>query len=69
MNLTPVPRDHYSLGVPMAGHYEEVLNTDASSYGGSNVGNEGGVISCASAWMGLDHKIEITLPPWPRYDT
>ena len=42
-NFTPVPRPGYRVGVPGAGFWTEVLNTDAGVYGGSNVGNSGGV--------------------------
>ena len=44
-NFTPVPREQYRLGVPAAGYYAELLNSDSSVYGGSNVGNGGGVHS------------------------
>ncbi len=63
MNLTPVPREHYRLGVPQAGHYQELINTDAEVYGGSNMGNAGGVYSDEQAWMEQPHSISITLPP------
>ena len=43
MNLSPVPRHGYRVGVPRPGRWREVLNTDAERYGGSNVGNYGGV--------------------------
>src|SRR5580765_1712241 len=42
-NFTPVPRDNYRVGVPAEGYYRELLNSDASIYGGSNVGNSGGL--------------------------
>jgi 1,4-alpha-glucan branching enzyme len=42
VNATPVVREGYIVGVPRDGFYKEVLNTDASAYGGSNVGNIGG---------------------------
>ncbi len=42
-NFTPVPRHGYRIGVPQPGYYRERLNTDAALYGGSNVGNGGGV--------------------------
>jgi 1,4-alpha-glucan branching enzyme len=63
MNLTPVPRENYRLGVPQAGHYQEIMNTDAETYGGSNLGNVDGVQSDAQPWMEQAHSIEITLPP------
>ena len=45
MNATPVVRYDYRLGVPEAGFYREIINTDGETYGGSNVGNLGGVQS------------------------
>ena len=45
VNATPVVRYNYRLGVPEAGFYREIINTDAETYGGSNVGNLGGVRS------------------------
>ncbi|MDQ6980944.1 MAG: alpha amylase C-terminal domain-containing protein, partial [Ghiorsea sp.] len=63
MNLTPVPRENYRLGVPQAGHYQEIMNTDAETYGGSNLGNTGGVHSDTLPWMEQAQSIEITLPP------
>jgi 1,4-alpha-glucan branching enzyme len=53
----------YRLGVPRAGHYEEVLNTDAAIYGGSNVGNLGGMNADEHAWQGRCHSLALTLPP------
>ncbi len=43
MNLSPVPRYGYRVGLPKQGRWREALNTDAEHYGGSNVGNYGGV--------------------------
>ncbi|MDQ6981620.1 MAG: alpha amylase C-terminal domain-containing protein, partial [Mariprofundus sp.] len=63
LNLTPVPRNDYRLGVPVAGRYTEIMNTDAEVYGGSNIGNAGGVNSEDRAWMGQPHSIPVTLPP------
>jgi 1,4-alpha-glucan branching enzyme len=42
-NFTPVPRENYRIGVPKPGFYREAINSDAELYGGSNVGNRGGV--------------------------
>ena len=44
-NFTPVPRPGYAIGVPEAGRYRELLNSDAAVYGGSNLGNGGSVLS------------------------
>ena len=63
VNATPVVRYNYRLGVPEAGFYREVINTDSETYGGSNVGNHGGVQSEAKEWMGRAHSIVIHLPP------
>jgi 1,4-alpha-glucan branching enzyme len=63
VNATPVVRYNYRLGVPETGFYREIINTDGETYGGSNVGNFGGVQSEARAWMGREHSILIHLPP------
>lgn len=63
MNMTPVPRGNYRLGVPLTGRYSEIMNTDSSVYGGSNTHNASPVVSEEQAWMGQDHSICITLPP------
>jgi 1,4-alpha-glucan branching enzyme len=62
-NFTPVPRRGYRVGVPAAGFYTEVLNTDGTAYGGSNLGNGGGIPSEPSPWHGQPHSVVITLPP------
>ncbi len=62
-NLTPVPRNHYRVGVPTAGHWHELLNTDAQVYGGSGVGNFGGADSIAQSAQGRPHSLALTLPP------
>ncbi len=64
LNLTPVPRHEYRIGVPFAGIYREVLNTDSAFYGGSNVGNGTGVmVAEEEAWMGRPYSITLTVPP------
>ena len=62
-NFTPIPRTNYRIGVPHAGHYKECVNTDAGVYGGSNVGNLGGVESDAIAAHGEAQSISVVLPP------
>ena len=62
VNATPVVRHGYRLGVPESGFYREIINTDAETYGGSNVGNFGGV-QTEARWMGREHSILIHLPP------
>jgi len=63
LNLTPVPRYDYTLGVPKPGFYREVLNTDSAIYGGSNIGNVGGVQAGNDSWMGQPHSVRMVLPP------
>jgi 1,4-alpha-glucan branching enzyme len=63
LNATPVARYGYRIGVPRPGHYEEILNTDASIYSGSNVGNLGGMNAGEHAWMGRRYSLSLTLPP------
>lgn len=63
LNFTPVPRHDYRVGVPAAGFYKEVINTDATLYGGGDVGNSGGMKSEARSWMGRPFSLSLTLPP------
>uniref|UniRef100_A0A7C2P7R4 1,4-alpha-glucan branching enzyme GlgB n=1 Tax=Schlesneria paludicola TaxID=360056 RepID=A0A7C2P7R4_9PLAN len=63
LNMTPVPRHNYRIGVPKPGFYTEIMNTDAGFYGGSNVGNAGGVYSEIGAMHGHGQHISLTLPP------
>ena len=62
-NFTPVPRTNYALGVPRAGFWREVLNSDATCYGGSGMGNFGGVRSAPVAAHGRFQSLVLTLPP------
>ncbi|MEA3276208.1 MAG: 1,4-alpha-glucan branching protein GlgB [Pseudomonadota bacterium] len=62
-NFTPIPRNNYRIGVPFSGIYREAVNSDADIYGGSNLGNQGGVKSEPVSWMGRPHSIPIALPP------
>jgi 1,4-alpha-glucan branching enzyme len=63
VNATPMVRYNYRLGVPETGFYREIINTDAETYGGSNVGNYGGVTSENVPWMAREHSLLIQLPP------
>ena len=63
VNATPVVRQGYRLGVPAAGFYRELINTDAETYGGSNVGNMGGFDAEEFSWQGRTHSLMISLPP------
>ncbi len=62
-NFTPLPRGGYRVGVPLPGYYEEILNSDAAVYGGSDMGNAGGVPSDPIPWQGKEHSVLLTLPP------
>jgi 1,4-alpha-glucan branching enzyme len=62
-NFTPIPRAEYRIGVPQPGFYAEILNSDSSIFGGSNVGNAGGVPSEPIPAHGLDHSVRLALPP------
>jgi 1,4-alpha-glucan branching enzyme len=62
-NFTPVPRHGYHLGMPLAGQWREIINSDAAVYGGSNMGNAGEVIACAEAAHGMPASCHLTLPP------
>ncbi len=62
-NFTPVPRIGYRIGVPEAGFYAERLNSDASIYGGGNVGNGGGAGSEPTAAHGFEQSLALTIPP------
>ncbi|MCK0196584.1 1,4-alpha-glucan branching protein GlgB [Ancylobacter sp. 6x-1] len=63
VNFTPVPRSAYRLGLPRSGYWKEVLNTDASCYGGSGTGNLGGVFADHQPAHGQPASAEIALPP------
>ena len=63
MNLTPVPRHNYRDGLPEAGFWREVLNSDAEIYGGSNLGNLGGVNAEAYQVHSQQFSAQFTLPP------
>ncbi|WP_173583742.1 1,4-alpha-glucan branching protein GlgB [Acetobacter musti] len=62
-NTTPVIRENYWTGLPSGGYWHEILNTDAGIYGGSNVGNGGGVNAQSRPAHGQDWSCELTLPP------
>jgi 1,4-alpha-glucan branching enzyme len=63
LNFTPVVREAYRLGVPAPGRWDELLNSDADLYGGSGVGNLGGVQAEPLSHHGRDHSVLLTLPP------
>jgi 1,4-alpha-glucan branching enzyme len=63
LNFTPVVRHNYRIGVPYAGWWREVLNSDARDYGGSGQGNMGGVEAVPIPQHRHAHSIVVTLPP------
>ncbi len=62
-NMTPVPRTNYMLGVPAPGFWREVINSDATEFGGAGWGNLGGVESAPVRLHGRPHSVCLTLPP------
>jgi len=63
LNFTPVARDGYRIGVPAAGAFDEIVNSDSESYGGSNVGNSGIVFTEPIAAHGHLDSLRLNLPP------
>ena len=57
------PRHGYRMGLPRSGRWREAINTDAEAYGGSGVGNMGGVEAEPVPWHGQAFSAELTLPP------
>jgi len=62
-NMTPVLRENYIFGVPKKGFYKEILNSNAAEYGGSEIGNFGGVHSENIPRFEFENSIKVTLPP------
>ena len=62
LNFTPVPRTGYRVGVPVAGAYAELFNSDAECYGGGNQGNGNNLESEPVPWMGKTQSLRLTLP-------
>jgi 1,4-alpha-glucan branching enzyme len=62
-HFTPVPRDHYRVGVPRGGVWRELLNCDALAYGGSGIGNGGQVASEPTSFHGRPFSLSLRLPP------
>ncbi len=71
-NFAAVPHGGYRIGLPHAGWWTEILNTDAESYGGSGVGNLGGLDASPQGWHGRPASATLSLPPlgtlWLRWD-
>ena len=63
VNATPVVREAYRVGVNGEGWWEEIINTDAQTYGGSNAGNMGGQHAEPIPWQGKSHSLLLRLPP------
>jgi 1,4-alpha-glucan branching enzyme len=63
LNFTPVPRRGYRVGVPTPGTYVELINSDAETYGGGNVGNAGAVAADPIKAHGFDQSLSLELPP------
>ncbi len=63
LNMTPVPRYNYRIGVPQDARWQEILNSDAAHFGGSGTGNFGGVDSNPVPYHGEEQSINIVLPP------
>ncbi|HVL35968.1 MAG TPA: 1,4-alpha-glucan branching protein GlgB [Burkholderiales bacterium] len=62
-NFTPVPRFNYRVGVPRGGYWREMLNSDATAYGGSGLGNHGGAEAVPMPYEDYSHSLTLTLPP------
>jgi 1,4-alpha-glucan branching enzyme len=62
-NFTPLPRENYRVGVPHVGFWREILNSDSEIYGGSGMGNLGGMQSAPVPFHGRPHSLNLTLPP------
>jgi 1,4-alpha-glucan branching enzyme len=64
VNLTPVPRKNYRIGVPLAGYYREIFNSDSEYYGGSNMGNGPMALLAENLpWMDRPCSLSLVLPP------
>ena len=62
-NFSAIPHYGYRLGLPYVGRWEEVVNTDAETYGGSGVGNFGAVDADGPEWHGMETSAELSVPP------
>ena len=62
-NLSPAPRDSYRIGLPFAGRWTEIMNTDSALYGGSGMGNKGAVQAVPEVWDDRPASATIVLPP------
>ena len=62
-NMTPTILERYRVGVPRAGHYQEILNSQAFEYGGCGLGNLGGVRAEGVSWQNRPFSINLQIPP------
>jgi 1,4-alpha-glucan branching enzyme len=62
-NFSPLPRTGYRIGLPRPGRWRELVNTDSELYGGSGLGNMGGVAAEKKPWHDQPYSAEVTLPP------
>ena len=62
-NFTPIPRTGYRVGAPIGGSWQEILNSDSREYGGSGIGNLGGVEAKPIPWHERPYSLKLTLPP------
>jgi 1,4-alpha-glucan branching enzyme len=63
LNMTPIPRTNYRIGVPMQGVWQEVLNSDDTQFGGSGKVNDSTLFADEIAWQGKAYSLSITIPP------
>ena len=63
LNLSPVPREAYRVGLPRGGTWHEILNTDATRYSGTGIGNSGAVEAEPTPWNNQPFSATVTLPP------
>jgi 1,4-alpha-glucan branching enzyme len=64
VNLTPIPRTGYRIGVPQPGEYREIFNSDSAFYAGSNLGNgDHALVADPLPWMNRSYSLSLTLPP------
>jgi 1,4-alpha-glucan branching enzyme len=73
VNFAAIPYEDYRIGLPRAGRWHELINTDSTLYGGSGVGNLGEVTAEDIPWHGLNASAALRVPPlgavWLRYSS
>jgi 1,4-alpha-glucan branching enzyme len=63
VNFAALPHEGYRIGLPQGGRWDEIINTDAGAYGGSDVGNLGSVMAEDVPWHGRPASAAIRIPP------